>query len=316
MSVFMGCSPSGGQSHRGSASPVPVGVVPPQPVLGSSILYRDGVGWGSVAPTRIALGHTAARYWLIHPSLGVINKLHWHGWGAPTAYGSGQTAARRRVGGLFARKVKIQVRVHAIGACAGHIAYTHMRVRIAPRPGAVPAGRWVGWPMHAWADDGLCSHVWAPRPYLKPAKNELGVYYRGDNWNWRTDKACVGPGKRLESAGFALQYLSRYFPSAVHHDIRFGLRDYSDHTPLIARGTAVPLRVVVADPAGHVAWATVSLTHYGLATASYPEDFSRSSGVGPVSLRRRPLLPGTYTMLVETVAGAQLVCSGAFVRSD
>jgi hypothetical protein len=110
-----------------------------------------------------------------------------------------------------------------------------------------------------------------------------------------------------------LQYESRYFESK-HGDLPFGFRDYSDHTPLIPHGTAVPLRVFVADPSGHLASASISLTHYGLATATYPQDFYRRSNIGPIPLGHRPLATGTYT--IETASGTQLACSGAFVRDS
>jgi hypothetical protein len=67
-------------------------------------------------------------------------------------------------------------------------------------------------------------------------------------------------------------------------------------------------------PAGQVSFASISLTHDGLATATYPDDFYHSTDVDPEPIRDRPLDVGTYTMLTETPEGAQLACSGAFVR--
>jgi hypothetical protein len=316
--VLAGCA--GGASQPKPAapakSPTASAAPSPKPVLGYRHLYRAGTGWGQIEPARLTLGHTAARYWFIFARLGTVSQIRWTNWGKAHATGRGLKVARKPGGGFYRRKVRVELMASGLATCpeAGDSpAYTQMRMRAAPSPHGRLSRHWRDWPLHILSTGNLCQPPYQPRPYVKPARNRLGIYFRGDSWNWRTDTVCVGPGKRLTRPDFALQYQVQYAESA-RGTIGFGFRNFSDHVAAIARGTAVPLRVIVADPAGRLASATISLTHYGLATATYPDDFYRPSDVGPLALGHRALAPGTYTMVVETIQGAQLACSGAFVR--
>jgi hypothetical protein len=288
------------------------------PVLGYSKLYRAGSGWGSVQPATLTLGHTAARYWYIHPRLGALYQLRWTDWGTKTAHARGVKVAWKPHVGYYKKRVAVAVRAYDPAGCPDTPslpAYTRMQIRSAIAPGAPLPSHWTDWPLHILSDGNLCKPPFQPLPYVKPGRNALGVYYRGDNWNWRSNTLCVGPGVHLVPANFALQDLVRYSPSAARADIHFFFRNFSDQGGYIPRGTAVPLKVWVANPTGRLSDATISLSHFGDVTATYPDDFYHP-GLDPEPIRRRPLLPGTYTMVVETMQGSQIACSGAFVRSS
>jgi hypothetical protein len=58
---------------------------------------------------RLALGHTAARYWFIHPKLASVDHLRWTGWGASTVHARGLKYARKPGGGFYRHEVSVEL---------------------------------------------------------------------------------------------------------------------------------------------------------------------------------------------------------------
>lgn len=284
-------------------------------MLGYADLFRHGHGWGRVAPSRLALGHEAARYYLIHPRLGVITDLSWRRWGKPTASATGYQAARRPGGGWRSKPVPVQLRASGLDRCfrQGQMdpTYTTLQLRRVPPLSASAPGRWRDWPLHILPKVGnLCHEPYQPRPYIRPKPNRLHVYFRGDDWNWRSDQPCTGPGlhEDFSAADYGLQGSVQYSAN-VNGTARLTLRNYPQPIP---RGQSRSLVILVADPRGDISRSTISLVRNGAARTTYPGDFYQGRYWDQFVLR--PLPKGTYTMLMEDAAGRQVGCSGWFYR--
>jgi len=107
-------------------------------VLGSRSFHAPGgVGWGSQHPSEIFNGGD--------PS-GLVSKIHWRSWGAPTADGHGLNAIFKPHGGYYRRRVRIELRAYDLGRCAtdGPLAYRKLEAREPSRPGGRD-GKWFAW---------------------------------------------------------------------------------------------------------------------------------------------------------------------------
>lgn len=105
-------------------------------ILGSKKYQApSGQGWGTAEPKKLFNGGV--------PS-GLIDHIHWKGWGGSTAIGWGRTWIYKPRGGYYNRSVRAKLRAFVIGNCAGHRAYLHLSVRHPSRPGG-KLGPWNAW---------------------------------------------------------------------------------------------------------------------------------------------------------------------------
>lgn len=114
-------------------APAPSG---PIPVLGSkSFAAPYGAGFGHAEPEAIFNGGD--------PS-GEVSKIHWTGWGNPTAIGHGLNAIFKPHGGYYRKRARVELRATDLGHCGKQVAYTRLEVRIPKRPGG-KLGKWFSW---------------------------------------------------------------------------------------------------------------------------------------------------------------------------
>ncbi len=106
-----------------------------QVILGSRAFELNGQGWGTPEPSEIFNGGD--------PS-GLLDAITWHGWGGPTAIGTGLNAIFKPSGGYYAKRVKVELRVGGLGNCGIFPAYTSLEVRAPSRPRG-PLGPWFSW---------------------------------------------------------------------------------------------------------------------------------------------------------------------------
>jgi hypothetical protein len=106
------------------------------PVLGSKAFTGSiGKGFGTAEPSEIFNGGD--------PS-GLVTKIHWTGWGNPTAIGSGLNPIFKPGGGYYAKPAKIELRATDLGKCGSRSAYTKLEGRVPKHPGGKP-GKWFLW---------------------------------------------------------------------------------------------------------------------------------------------------------------------------
>jgi hypothetical protein len=114
-------------------SPPPTG---PVPVLGSkSFAEPYGAGFGHVEPEAIFNGGD--------PS-GEVSKIHWTGWGNPSAIGTGVNPIFKPGGGYFRKRAKVELRATELGKCGAKAAYTRLEIRAPKHPGG-KLGKWMLW---------------------------------------------------------------------------------------------------------------------------------------------------------------------------
>ena len=112
-----------------------------QVVLGSSAFAKPaGSGFGTPHPSSISNGGD--------PS-GLVTNIHWTGWGARVADGTGLNAILQPQGGYYAQRVTIELRASSLGRCTrtGPRAYQELDVREPSRPGG-RVGPWFRWSGH------------------------------------------------------------------------------------------------------------------------------------------------------------------------
>jgi len=118
-------------------------------VLGSPDLYAPtGRGFGTAEPRRIFNGGATS---------GLVRKIHWRHWGAPTANGKGQGFQYKPEGGYYDKPVRVKLRAKRIGHCAGHPkrAYTVLQAKVEDKPGG-DLGDWFRWAgLRTICNDGI-----------------------------------------------------------------------------------------------------------------------------------------------------------------
>ena len=106
------------------------------PVLGSKgFTGPAGQGFGTAEPSKIFNGGD--------PS-GDVTKIHWTGWGNPTAIGIGLDPIFKPGGGYYDKPAKIELRATDLGKCGARAAYTHLEARLPKHPGG-KLGKWFSW---------------------------------------------------------------------------------------------------------------------------------------------------------------------------
>jgi hypothetical protein len=106
------------------------------PVLGAKAFAAvDGEGFGTAEPSEIFNGGD--------PS-GEVTKIHWTGWGNPTAIGYGLNPIFKPGGGYYRKPAKIELRATDLGKCSMQSAYTRLEVRVPKHPGG-KLGNWLLW---------------------------------------------------------------------------------------------------------------------------------------------------------------------------
>jgi hypothetical protein len=106
------------------------------PVLGAkSFAAPHGEGFGTAEPSTIFNGGD--------PS-GDVTKIHWTGWGNPTAIGHGLNPIFKPHGGYYRKPAKIELRATDLGKCGNQAAYTRLEVRVPKHPGG-KLGKWLLW---------------------------------------------------------------------------------------------------------------------------------------------------------------------------
>src|SRR4051812_41427461 len=153
-----GCTSGGSDSPATPPAQAPTSSTPTSSatptvaVLGNPKLFRKGIGWGTVRPSRLTMGETGGRYYLIHSRLGELDSVQWTDWGGAEARATAVRAAWRAGGGYYKAPVRVEVRVWDLADCArwGYTgpAYTRMAIRVAAKPGAPVLGQWRDWPLY------------------------------------------------------------------------------------------------------------------------------------------------------------------------
>lgn len=106
------------------------------PVLGAKAFAAPyGEGFGTAEPSTIFNGGD--------PS-GQVTKIHWTGWGNPTAIGYGLNPIFKPHGGYYRKPAKIELRATALGKCGKQRAYTRLEARVPKKPGG-KLGKWFSW---------------------------------------------------------------------------------------------------------------------------------------------------------------------------
>lgn len=106
------------------------------PVLGAKAFAAPyGEGFGTVEPHTIFNGGD--------PS-GQVTKIHWSGWGNPTAIGYGRNPIFKPGGGYYRKLARIELRATDLGKCGKVRAYTKLEVRVPKHPGG-KLGKWFSW---------------------------------------------------------------------------------------------------------------------------------------------------------------------------
>lgn len=106
------------------------------PVLGSKAFTAPaGAGFGTAEPSAIFNGGD--------PS-GSVTKIHWTGWGNPTAIGYGLNPIFKPAGGYYAKLARIELRATDLGKCGARAAYTKLEARLPKHPGG-KLGKWFLW---------------------------------------------------------------------------------------------------------------------------------------------------------------------------
>jgi hypothetical protein len=106
------------------------------PVLGAKAFAApNGDGFGTVEPSEIFNGGD--------PS-GSVTKIHWTGWGNPSAIGYGLNPIFKPGGGYFRKPARIELRATDLGKCGSQAAYTRLEIRIPKHPGS-KLGKWLLW---------------------------------------------------------------------------------------------------------------------------------------------------------------------------
>jgi hypothetical protein len=119
-----------------SAAAEEVGPAEPIPVLGSKRFSAPfGAGFGTAEPEVIFNGGD--------PS-GEVSKIHWRGWGEPSAIGTGLEPIFKPRGGYFRKPGRVELRATALGKCGPKAAYTRLEFRAPKHPGG-KLGRWMLW---------------------------------------------------------------------------------------------------------------------------------------------------------------------------
>jgi hypothetical protein len=96
------------------------------PVLGSKAFTAPvGAGFGSAEPSEIFNGGD--------PS-GSVTKIHWTGWGNPSAIGYGLNPIFKPGGGYYAKPARIELRATDLGHCGTSRAYTRLEARFPQAP--------------------------------------------------------------------------------------------------------------------------------------------------------------------------------------
>jgi hypothetical protein len=111
---------------------------PDDVVLGSAeFAAPSGDGFGEVEPRRIYNGGVAS---------GLVKKIRWKHWGAPTAVGTGRGHQYKPGGGYYRRTVTVELKARRLGQCPGdpRPAYTMLRARFQEKPGG-RFGDWFSW---------------------------------------------------------------------------------------------------------------------------------------------------------------------------
>lgn len=106
------------------------------PVLGAKAFAApDGEGFGTAEPSTIFNGGD--------PS-GQVTKIHWTGWGNPTAIGYGLNPIFKPHGGYYRKPAQIELRATDLGMCGSQSAYTKLEARVPKHPGG-KLGKWFSW---------------------------------------------------------------------------------------------------------------------------------------------------------------------------
>jgi hypothetical protein len=106
------------------------------PVLGAkSFAAPAGEGFGTTEPSTIFNGGD--------PS-GLVTKIHWTGWGNPSAIGTGLNPIFKPGGGYFRKPAMIELRATDLGKCGARAAYTRLEARLPKHPGG-KLGKWFLW---------------------------------------------------------------------------------------------------------------------------------------------------------------------------
>lgn len=106
------------------------------PVLGAkSFAAPYGEGFGTAEPSTIFNGGD--------PS-GEVTRIHWSGWGDPTAIGYGLNPIFKPQGGYYRKPARIELRATGLGKCGKQAAYTKLEVRVPKHPGG-KLGKWFSW---------------------------------------------------------------------------------------------------------------------------------------------------------------------------
>jgi hypothetical protein len=106
------------------------------PVLGSQAFTgKYGEGFGTAEPSTIFNGGD--------PS-GSVTKIHWTGWGNPTAIGTGLNPIFKPGGGYYRKPAMIELRATDLGKCGARAAYTRLEARLPKHPGG-KLGKWFSW---------------------------------------------------------------------------------------------------------------------------------------------------------------------------
>lgn len=110
--------------------------VVPNATLGSAGFFPFGAkGFGSPHPALISNGGDP---------VGIVHRIRWRNWGAPTATGKGSGSAAKPNGGYYHRPVVIELRAEQLGNCRGRPGYHRLFSRRQRRP----HGQFDGW--HSW----------------------------------------------------------------------------------------------------------------------------------------------------------------------
>jgi hypothetical protein len=108
----------------------------PIPVLGSKAFSAPfGSGFGTAEPIDVFNGGD--------PS-GEVSKIHWTGWGNPTAIGTGLNPIFKPHGGYYRAPGRVELRATKLGKCKTKVAYTRLEIRAPKKPGG-KLGKWMLW---------------------------------------------------------------------------------------------------------------------------------------------------------------------------
>jgi hypothetical protein len=106
------------------------------PVLGAKAFAAPyGEGFGTAEPRSIFNGGD--------PS-GSVTRIHWSGWGNPTAIGYGRNPIFKPGGGYYRKPARIELRATALGKCGKRRAYRRLEARVPQHPGG-KLGPWFSW---------------------------------------------------------------------------------------------------------------------------------------------------------------------------